>query len=232
MKVRYWLIPLVVVLCLCVGFALLTRCSFTEITERQYKEVKLIPLGDMHPLNGPEVASFQDCVHEAEAIVIVRYDGRFDFSTDALYEKVQVEKVLKGENVPEEFTFVQQIGLICNRDWAFFNRPKLPLREALYIAGSQLPLREGRQYLLLLQKVDYHPKRVLPEAMKDPYYALGDTTVGIYEISDRVQTRPLEEGTTLATLPEDALILTMEQEELDLYNQFRQDALAWLEEVS
>lgn len=83
-----------------------------------------------------------------------------------------------------------------------------------------------------LQKVDYHPKRVLPEAMKDPYYALGDSTVGIYEISDRVQTGPVEKGTTLATLPEDALILTWDQEELDLYNRFRQDALAWLQEAS
>ncbi len=219
MKVRYWLIPLTLVLCLCVGFALMTRLSFTEITEKQYKEAELFPLNDLHPLNGPEVANFRDCVNEAEAIVVVRYDGRFDFSTDALYEKVQVEQVLKGENIPEEFTFVQKMDL-------FYDTARF------YFSGSQLPLREGRRYLLLLQKVDYHPKRVLPEAMKDPYYALGDTTVGIYEISDRVQTRPLEEGTTLATLPEDALILTWDQEELELYTQFRQDALAWLEEVS
>lgn len=219
MKVRYWLIPLTLVLCLCVGFALMTRYSFTEITEEQFQNAELLPLGDMHPLNGPEVANFQDCVNEAEAIVVVRYDGRFDFSTDALYEKVWVEKVLKGENIPEEFTFVQKITLFY--ETAMF-----------YFSGSQLPLQEGRQYLLLLQKVDYHPKRVLPEAMKDPYYALGDTVIGIYEISDRVQTSPVEEGTTLATLPEDALILTWDQEELDLYNQFRQDAMAWLEEVS
>ncbi len=219
MKVRYWLIPVVVVLCLCVGFALLTRYSFTEITEEQFQNAKLLSSGDMHPLNGPEVANFRDCVKEAEAIVVVRYDGRFDFSTDALYEKVRVEKVLKGENIPEEFTFVQEITL-------FYETARF------YFTGSQLPLQEGRQYLLLLQKVDYHPKRVLPEAMKDPYYALGNTVIGIYEISDRVQTSPLEKGATLATLPENALILTWDQEELDLYNQFRQDALTWLQQVS
>lgn len=221
MKLRTWLIPLTLFLCLCVGFALLTRNSFTEITEEQLQNANLYSMGELH-FSGSKIefSDFQDCLELAEAVVIAHYTGNRSFTDDAIYSKIQVDQVLKGEQIPQELTLVQNINLYAETNM-------------LYIAGSQLPLREGRSYLLLLQKVGYDSLRTLPPEKKDPYYAIGDSAVGIYEISDRVQTHLIEEEkVTLATLPEDMLILTRKQEELDLYTQLRRDALVWLEEAS
>lgn len=221
MKLRTWLIPLILFLCLCVGVALVTRNSFTEITEDQLQNAKLYSLGELHFTDsGIEFSDFDDCLDLAEAVVVAHYTGKHSFTDDAIYSKIQVEQVLKGEQIPQELTLVQYINLYTESNM-------------LYIAGSQLPLREGRSYLLLIQKVGYDPLRTLPPEKEDPYYAIGDSSAGIYEISDRVQTQLIEEGkVTLATLPEDMLILTGEQAELDLYTQLRRDALAWLQEVS
>ena len=201
-------------LCLCVLFAVVVRFSYRQITPEQIRSYSLSSISLTSLIQDYEITGFQDCADEADVILIGTCLGVSAYTDEALYSKIQVEAVLSGEEVPEEITLVDQI---------YIN----PDNQSFLTWYGRLPLREGDRCLFLLNKASFDPARSLPQEMQSPYYPVYGSTFGCFLLNGDRQdfVIPRQPKITLLTLPPNSQVLTDSEEELDLYNQIREEAL-------
>lgn len=202
------------VLGLCVLFAVVVRFSYRQITPEQIRSYSLSSVSLTSLMEDQEITGFQDCADEADVILIGTCLGISAYTDEALYSKIQVETVLKGEEVPEEITLIDQIYLN-------------PDNQSLLTWYGRLPLREGERCLFLLSKASFDPARSLPEEMQSPFFPVYGSAFGCFLLSGERQdfVIPRQPEMTLLTLPPNSQVLTESEEELDFYNQIREEAL-------
>lgn len=202
------------VLCLCVLFAVVVRFSYRQISLEQIRSYSLSSTSLTSLIQDHEITGFQDCADEADVILIGTCLGVSAYTDEALYSKIQVETVLKGEEVPEEITLIDQI---------YFN----PDNQSFLTWYGCLPLREGERCLLLLNAASFDAERSLPEEMQSPYFPVYGSAFGCFLLSGKRQdfVIPRQPEMTLLTLPPNSQVLTESEEELDFYNQIREEAL-------
>ena len=209
------------VLCLCVLLAVVVRFSYRQISLEQIRSYSLSSTSLTSLIQDHEITGFQDCADEADVILIGTCLGVSAYTDEALYSKIQVETVLKGEEVPEEITLIDQIYLN-------------PDNQSLLTWYGRLPLREGERCLFLLSKASFDPARSLPQEMQSPYYPVYGSTFGCFLLNGDRQNFviPRQPKITLLTLPQNSQVLTESEEELDLYNQIREEALLFAERAA
>lgn len=217
MKVKTWLIPLAVVLCICAVFATVTRFDYSEIKPETIQNYSFRSSGLDSVLEESACEDFSDCVEAADFVIIGSYSGENSFTDEAIYSKIKVEKVLKGENLPEEITFIDTVYIY-------------PPNSFMTMSNGRIPLKDGCQYLFLLKKAEYDPGRYLPAEIKDPYYPIFQSALGCYEITESQQDVYFnsDENYTLNTLQENTQVWVESQSELDLYNSFQKQVLKYI----
>ena len=214
MKGKKLVIAFSSVLCLCVLFAVVVRFSYQQITPEQIRSYSLSSVSLTSLMEDQEITGFQDCADEADVILIGTCFGVSAYTDEALYSKIQVETVLKGEEVPEEITLIDQIYLN-------------PDNQSLLTWYGRLPLREGERCLFLLSKASFDPARSFSEEMQSPYFPVYGSAFGCFLLTGERQdfVIPRQPEMTLLTLPPNSQVLTESEEELDFYNQIREEAL-------
>lgn len=215
MKIKTWLILTALVLCVSVAIAVQTRFSYTRCSIQDLMTYEAFTGFDPpQDRDGNRYKDLNAIAQDADAVVVATYTGKLSFTDEAIYEKMQVERVLKGADVPQTITFIQAFH--------FFQKEQTVNTDAA-------PMKQGHRYVLFMRNCDFSPYRQLPEEMKNPYEACVRTSpFGRYDVTQKDETRVFPREAKVYKFREiaDADVAAQGQKELDLYNQFKAQARA------
>lgn len=215
MKIKTWLIPTGVLVLLSFLFSLFVRLSYTPLTEEEllgYTMNAQQDLGAVLERNG--CSDFDSLTSKADVILFGSYTGEGSFTDEAVFSKIQVQQVLKGQVDAETITLIDEIYLYPPNNW-YVN-----------INGRSL-LKKDHTYLFLLSKPPFSPYRVLPEEAKDPYLPVLSSAFGCYDFTvqeEQTETFGRESGAYQIKDIVNAEVVVSQKEDLDLYYQFKNEA--------
>lgn len=181
MKLRYYSIPLLVVLA-CAAVALVVRLSYTS-PDRSIYDYILNPensfFWDKEPLVPPDA---NEIINQSDMIVKAKFDGQRDFNDNGFYTTVTVSEVYQGDQtwVGKQLCVIEELAII-------------DFTQYLNTGGRvYLPLQEGEEYILLLKWVDFLPQRELTPRQATECYPTTQSSLSTYRLTNTVQTELFE----------------------------------------
>lgn len=222
MKRTWYLIPAALV-CAAFVLAVIVRFSYTdtvagELSTYEYAADNSLTFEDIFEQNG--ITSPEDLVSRADLAAKVRFDGERTVRSDAFYSAVEVEEVYKGDPSLLGQTVIVTETVSTFQQTRFLN--------ASAYMKLWVPLEEGCEYIVLLQKIPFSPQRELNDLEQRQYYPVTNSPAGCYLVEDG-KSAPLQDGMpcTLDTLKGYPLY-AFDQQQVDAYYALKETVLPLL----
>ena len=120
-------------------------------------------------LKEANIASPQDIIKQADAVVKARYNGNYQVTGQGIYDQLNVTDVFHGDSSLKGncITLIQDADVMPDQK---------------YIAPNDwlsTPLQKGKEYILLLKHKDFDPDRILTASQKQQYYPVTNSIRGM-----------------------------------------------------
>lgn len=229
MKRGWYLIPLSLVM-VCVITAIVVRVSYADMGRAiyDYPYSALSDTGDLDnaiyntqvnsnlaALLSPEdftIRTPQDCIDKADLIVKVKFTGNRKITKNAFYSTVQIEQIYKGDSTLQK----QSICIVESQ-------PHILASKLIKSYKGWIPLQDGREYVMLLHKPIFDPRRNLNKLQQTEYFPITESPLSCFLLDSPKQTHIMygsNQTYTINTL-KGYDIFAASQVKLDQYYQYR-----------